>query len=95
MGQKYSDLRYGENPHQRVTLYRHSNGDGIAWAEQLHGKEMSFNNYLDADAALRAVSDHRGPAVVIIKHTNPCGIAVAADLLAAYQNALRSDPISI
>ena len=56
---------------------------------------MSFNNYLDADAALRAVSDHRGPAVLIIKHTNPCGIAVAADLLAAYQNALRSDPISI
>ena len=70
-------LRYGENPHQRAALYRHWRA-GLATAEQLHGKEMSYNNYVDADAARRAAYDFDRPAVAIIKHANPCGIAVGA-----------------
>ena len=72
---KKTVLRYGENPHQRAALYTHWRA-GLANAEQLHGKEMSYNNYVDADAAQRAASDHAEPAVAIIKHANPCGIAV-------------------
>ena len=68
-------LRYGENPHQRAALYR-SRQPGLAHAEQLHGKEMSYNNYVDTDAAWRAAHDHADPCVAIIKHANPCGIAV-------------------
>ena len=74
--ERQSVLRYGENPHQRAALYRHWR-DGLAGAQQLHGKEMSYNNYVDVDAAWRAANDFSDPAVAIIKHANPCGIAVA------------------
>jgi phosphoribosylaminoimidazolecarboxamide formyltransferase/IMP cyclohydrolase len=87
-------LRYGENPHQSATLYRKDLVSGIASAEQLHGKEMSFNNYLDADAAWRAANDHKGISVAIIKHTNPCGIAVDISCHAAHKKALACDPVS-
>jgi phosphoribosylaminoimidazolecarboxamide formyltransferase/IMP cyclohydrolase len=86
-------LRYGENPHQRAALYRHWRG-GLAAAEQLHGKEMSYNNYVDTDAAWRAAHDHDGPCVAIIKHNNPCGIAVAADVAEAHRLAHECDPVS-
>jgi len=87
-------LRYGENPHQRAALYRHWR-PGIAQAEQLHGKAMSYNNFVDADAAVRAANDHGDqPTVAIIKHANPCGIAVADDLVTAYERAHACDPQS-
>ncbi|NLE96397.1 MAG: bifunctional phosphoribosylaminoimidazolecarboxamide formyltransferase/IMP cyclohydrolase, partial [Propionibacterium sp.] len=73
---KVADLRYGENSHQAAALYRDARGGGLAGAQQLHGKEMSYNNYVDADAAHRAAYDFDTPAVAIIKHANPCGIAV-------------------
>jgi len=87
-------LRYGENPHQKAGIY--SGGPaGIVNAVQLHGKEMSFNNYTDAESAWRAVLDHRDPAVAIMKHANPCGIAVSAQGVAvAYQHAHECDPVS-
>ena len=87
-------LRYGENPHQSAAIY--SGGPvGIVNAVQLHGKEMSFNNYTDAESAWRAVLDHRDPAVAIMKHANPCGIAVCAEGVAvAYQHAHECDPVS-
>jgi len=88
-------LRYGENPHQRAALY--TNGHlpgGLATAEQLHGKEMSYNNYVDADAAWRAAHDHAEPAVAIIKHANPCGIAVGAQIAEAHAKAHACDPVS-
>lgn len=87
-------LRYGENPHQKGELYRFTEAKGITSARLLHGKAMSFNNYLDADAAFHAVSEHREHAVAIIKHTNPSGIAVASTAALAYRNALRCDPVS-
>ncbi|MDQ4011130.1 MAG: bifunctional phosphoribosylaminoimidazolecarboxamide formyltransferase/IMP cyclohydrolase [Actinomycetota bacterium] len=92
-------LRYGENPHQRAALYTtsgHRAAGGLAGAEQLHGKEMSYNNYLDADAAWRAVHDHDSACVAIIKHANPCGIAVSAagDVADAYRRAHACDPVS-
>jgi len=86
-------LRYGENPHQKAALYAHWR-PGIATAEQLHGKEMSYNNFIDADAAQRAAYDHAEPAVAIIKHANPCGIAVGADIAQAYGRAHACDPQS-
>jgi len=86
-------LRYGENPHQPAALYAHWRG-GLAAAEQLHGKEMSYNNYVDADAARRAANDFAEPAVAIIKHANPCGIATGADVAAAYVRANDCDPTS-
>jgi phosphoribosylaminoimidazolecarboxamide formyltransferase/IMP cyclohydrolase len=86
-------LRYGENPHQPAALYRHWR-PGLAHAEQLHGKEMSYNNYVDTDAAWRAAHDHDQPCVAIIKHANPCGIAVGADLAEAYRRAFDCDPVS-
>ena len=86
-------LRYGENPHQGAALYVNGNG-GLADAEQLHGKEMSYNNYTDTDAARRAAFDHTEPCVAIIKHANPCGIAVAADVAEAHRNAHACDPLS-
>jgi phosphoribosylaminoimidazolecarboxamide formyltransferase/IMP cyclohydrolase len=91
-------LRYGENAHQSAALYVEPNGAGIAQAIQLHGKEMSYNNYVDADAAVRAAWDFDEPAVAIIKHANPCGIAVArgsGDAIAsAHARAHACDPVS-
>ncbi|BBC36041.1 Bifunctional purine biosynthesis protein PurH [Streptomyces graminofaciens] len=86
-------LRYGENPHQPAALYTSGTG-GLAAAEQLHGKEMSFNNFTDTDAARRAAYDHDEPAVAIIKHANPCGIAVGADVAEAHRKAHACDPLS-
>ncbi|TQN41435.1 phosphoribosylaminoimidazolecarboxamide formyltransferase/IMP cyclohydrolase [Blastococcus colisei] len=86
-------LRYGENPHQSAALYR-SWQPGLAHAEQLHGKEMSYNNYVDTDAAWRAAHDHAEPCVAIIKHANPCGIAVGTDIAAAHRKAHACDPLS-
>jgi len=86
-------LRYGENPHQKAALYAHWR-PGIATAEQLHGKEMSYNNFIDADAAQRAAYDHAEPAVAIIKHANPCGVAIGADIAQAYDRAHACDPVS-
>ena len=89
-----SSLRYGENPHQLAAIYS-SGAAGIVGAQQLHGKEMSFNNYTDADAAWRAVLDHRDPAVAIMKHANPCGVAVCElGVAVAYQHAHECDPVS-
>ncbi|KQV18401.1 MULTISPECIES: bifunctional phosphoribosylaminoimidazolecarboxamide formyltransferase/IMP cyclohydrolase [unclassified Kitasatospora] len=86
-------LRYGENPHQGAALYTDGTG-GLAGAEQLHGKEMSYNNYVDTDAARRAAYDHAEPAVAIIKHANPCGIATGADVAEAHRKAHACDPLS-
>ncbi|MFD5080882.1 bifunctional phosphoribosylaminoimidazolecarboxamide formyltransferase/IMP cyclohydrolase [Streptomyces sp. NPDC058371] len=86
-------LRYGENPHQPAALYTAGTG-GLAEAEQLHGKEMSFNNFTDTDAARRAAYDHDEPCVAIIKHANPCGIAVGADVAEAHRKAHACDPLS-
>jgi phosphoribosylaminoimidazolecarboxamide formyltransferase/IMP cyclohydrolase len=92
--QRKSLLRYGENPHQGAAIYSGSTS-GIVDAQQLHGKEMSFNNYTDADDAWRAVLDHRDPAVAIMKHANPCGVAVCEQGVAvAYQRAHECDPVS-
>ncbi len=88
-------LRYGENPHQRAALYADDHtAPGLAQAEQLHGKEMSYNNYIDADAARRAAYDHEAPCVAIIKHANPCGIALGSDIADAYRKAFDCDPVS-
>jgi len=87
-------LRYGENAHQPAALYATAGGGGLANATQHGGKEMSYNNYVDADAALRAAADHDGPAVAIIKHANPCGIATAATLAEAHALAHACDPVS-
>ncbi|BDZ41071.1 bifunctional purine biosynthesis protein PurH [Paraoerskovia sediminicola] len=88
-------LRYGENPHQSAALYRAGDGaTGLAQAQQLHGKAMSYNNYVDADAAWRAAYDHPGTAVAIIKHANPCGIAVGDDVAQAHARAHACDPVS-
>ena len=94
---RIASLRYGENPHQKASVYSNATSwiqPGIAQAIQLHGKEMSFNNYTDADAALRAAFDHQEPCVAIIKHANPCGIAVATDIAAAHAKAHECDPVS-
>ncbi|MEV4468723.1 bifunctional phosphoribosylaminoimidazolecarboxamide formyltransferase/IMP cyclohydrolase [Nonomuraea salmonea] len=91
--ERKATLRYGENPHQRAALYTAGEG-GLANAEQLHGKEMSYNNYLDADAAWRAAWDFSDPCVAIIKHQNPCGIAVGADVAEAHRKAHACDPVS-
>ncbi len=96
--QRADVLRYGENPHQRAALYTRpaskSAPEGIAAAELLHGKAMSYNNYVDADAARRAAYDFAEPCAAIIKHSNPCGIAVAADLAQAHAKAHACDPAS-
>ena len=91
--QRADVLRYGENPHQRAALYRHGRG-GLAGSEQLHGKPMSFNNWVDTDAARRTVYDFGEPAVAIIKHANPCGIATGADVAEAHRRAYACDPVS-
>jgi phosphoribosylaminoimidazolecarboxamide formyltransferase / IMP cyclohydrolase len=89
-------LRYGENPHQQAALYRNDIGwPGLAQAEQLHGKEMSYNNFTDADAAWRAAFDHEETCVAIIKHANPCGIAISSVSVAdAHRKAHECDPLS-
>jgi len=92
---KLGTLRYGENSHQRAALYRSGYGaGGLATARQLHGKEMSYNNYTDGDAAYRAAYDFAEPAVAVIKHANPCGIAVGADIAEAHRKAHACDPVS-
>ena len=93
---RVSSLRYGENPHQRGALYVPASGGagGLARAEQLHGRELSFNNLMDADAAWRTVSDYAEPASCVIKHANPCGLAARDDLADAYRLAYEGDPVS-
>jgi phosphoribosylaminoimidazolecarboxamide formyltransferase/IMP cyclohydrolase len=88
-----SVLRYGENPHQKAALYKLSE-EGIAGSEQLHGKELSYNNLVDLDAAWQLVQEFTEPAAVIVKHTNPCGCAEQATLVEAYRKALEADPVS-
>lgn len=93
--QRANVLRYGENPHQAAALYVDpAQPHGLAQARQLHGKEMSFNNYTDSDAAWRAAWDHEQPCVAIIKHANPCGIAVSDSIAEAHRNAHACDPVS-
>jgi len=89
-----SSLRYGENPHQKAAVYVPEGVLGLAQAQQLGGKEMSFNNYLDADAAWRTAHDFELPTVAIIKHQNPCGIAVGKDVAEAHRKAHACDPVS-
>ena len=97
-GRRVAELRYGENPHQRAALYLPvgPHGRGIAQAEQLQGKELSYNNYADADAALELAAEFKGqdPAVVIVKHANPCGVAQRSTLLDAWNEALHCDDVS-
>ena len=93
---KILSLRYGENPHQKGALYGVSGvaASGIAGAEQLHGRDLSFNNLMDADAAWRTVSDFEEPTAVVIKHTNACGLASDNDLAVAYRKAYEGDSVS-
>jgi phosphoribosylaminoimidazolecarboxamide formyltransferase / IMP cyclohydrolase len=94
-GIKVADLRYGENPHQSAALYRNqSSGGGVAAAEQLHGKELSYNNLLDADAAWKLVCELETPGAAVIKHSNPCGAAVSGALGDAYRKAFECDSTS-
>lgn len=93
--QKQTELRYGENPHQKAFAYRFKNkNDGILAAKKLQGKDLSFNNILDAEAAINVVSEFDVPCCAIIKHANPCGVAIAADALSAYRKAYEADPVS-
>ena len=94
--EKVQDLRYGENPHQSAAFFRDvtPRGPSIASARMLQGKELSFNNIADADTAIECVRQFSTPACVIVKHANPCGVATAADVLAAYEAAYRTDPTS-
>jgi phosphoribosylaminoimidazolecarboxamide formyltransferase/IMP cyclohydrolase len=87
-------LRYGENPHQRAALYADGSGQGIAGALQLQGKELSFNNIVDLDACWELAQEFDEPAVIIVKHTNPCGAATGSSILEAYLKALACDPVS-
>jgi phosphoribosylaminoimidazolecarboxamide formyltransferase/IMP cyclohydrolase len=87
-------LRYGENPHQRAALYADGSGLGVAAAKQFQGKELSFNNLVDLDACWELVQEFPEPAVIIVKHTNPCGAATGSSVLEAYQKALAADPVS-
>jgi phosphoribosylaminoimidazolecarboxamide formyltransferase/IMP cyclohydrolase len=91
---KTADLRYGENPHQGAALYGDGTGQGVAGAEQLQGKELSYNNLVDLDAAWELVHEFAQPAVAIIKHSNPSGAAIASSVVEAYQKALATDPVS-
>lgn len=94
--EKIQDLRYGENPHQKAAYYREIGAlpHSLVYAQQLHGKELSYNNILDMDGAWNAVSEFQIPACVIVKHTNPCGAAVAKDIASAYEKAYNCDPVS-
>jgi len=93
---KVSNLRYGENPHQKAALYREPlyRGFSLVDAKILQGKEMSFNNYLDSGAALDLVKEFKEPAAVIVKHNNPCGVAIAETINAAYKKSFETDPVS-
>jgi phosphoribosylaminoimidazolecarboxamide formyltransferase / IMP cyclohydrolase len=91
---KTADLRYGENPHQQAALYADGSGAGIAGAQQLQGKELSYNNLVDLDAAWDLVREFEQPAVAIIKHSNPAGAATASSVVEAYRKALATDPVS-
>ncbi|MGM9988708.1 MAG: bifunctional phosphoribosylaminoimidazolecarboxamide formyltransferase/IMP cyclohydrolase [Bacillaceae bacterium] len=95
--EKKQDLRYGENPHQKATFYRapFASTSSIAFAEQLHGKELSYNNINDADAALSIVKEFTEPAVVVVKHSNPCGVGTGENVFEAYSRAYEADPTSI
>ena len=94
-GRKTLDLRYGENPHQTAGLYASAAKEpSVVHARQMQGKELSYNNINDTDAALRLVSEFSDPAIAIIKHANPCGVAVASSLTAAWEQALAADPVS-
>lgn len=95
--EKVQDLRYGENPHQKAAFYRKPLAETgtVATAEQLHGKELSYNNINDANTALQIVKEFNEPAVVAVKHMNPCGVGVGATILEAYQKAYAADPVSI
>ncbi|MEG2070345.1 MAG: bifunctional phosphoribosylaminoimidazolecarboxamide formyltransferase/IMP cyclohydrolase, partial [Bacteroidales bacterium] len=93
---KKQDLRYGENPHQKATFYAgKKQGYSMAWATQLHGKELSYNNIQDADAALQILREFDEPAVVAVKHKNPCGVGIGNNLLQAWQRAYEADTVSI
>jgi phosphoribosylaminoimidazolecarboxamide formyltransferase / IMP cyclohydrolase len=87
-------LRYGENPHQKAALYTDGSGKGVANSRQLQGKELSYNNIVDLDACWELVSEFDEPAVVIIKHTNPCGASTGTNVVEAYRRALEADPVS-
>ena len=87
-------LRYGENPHQQAALYVSGDRPGVATARQVQGKELSYNNLADTDAALECVAEFAGPTIVIVKHANPCGVATAGTLSDAWEAALRCDPVS-
>ena len=92
---KLQDLRYGENPHQTAAFYRDNAAQGgVAYARQLAGKELSFNNIVDLEAAYAIVAEFSHPAAAIIKHTNPCGTATAENISAAYKLAYEADPVS-
>lgn len=95
--EKAQDLRYGENPHQEAAFYRKpiAESGNVATAEQLNGKALSYNNINDADAALTMVKDYRDPAVVAVKHMNPCGVGIGETTLKAYEKAYAADPVSI
>ena len=93
--ERLDELRYGENPHQKASLYADpTSTGGVARAEQLHGRQLSFNNVLDADAAWRVVSEFAEPAAAVIKHTNPCGLALDGDQPTAYRRAYEGDTVS-
>ena len=94
--EKFLDLSYGENPHQKAALYVESGARShvLARMAKLHGRSLSFNNVLDLDAATKLLADFEEPAAVIVKHNNPCGAAIAADIAAAYEKALACDPLS-
>ena len=92
--QQDAALRYGENPHQSAALFRAATEPSFGGARFMQGKELSYNNLLDADAALEAVREHDEPAVVIVKHTNPCGVGRGATIEEAYERALAADPVS-
>ena len=93
---KITDLRYGENPHQKSSLYKDENikSGSLLQANQLQGKDLSYNNYLDTDAALQTLSDFTGPACVIVKHANPCGVALGENIDIAFKDAWSGDPKS-
>ncbi len=92
--QKVTDLRYGENPHQKAAMYSDGSGKGVANGQQLQGKELSYNNIVDMQAAWDLAQEFEEPVVAIIKHTNPCGTATGKTLLEAYKRALECDPVS-
>jgi phosphoribosylaminoimidazolecarboxamide formyltransferase/IMP cyclohydrolase len=93
-GARVQTLHYGENPHQKAAFYRHGRRHGLTAMDIVQGKELSYNNLLDLDSALRCVLEFQEPAAVVVKHTNPCGVAIASKLVAAYKAAREADPVS-